>query len=417
MIPPGAEILGSHAPGGDRAAFSLVEQPARVALAHDWLVGLRGGEAVLEEIAAVVRSRHTLSCVYTMFSDGRPLAPHIDAAPRSVARLGRLPGASTRLRRWLLPLYPFAVGELARRLAADHARQPIDVLFSTSSAAIKGLRPPPGVPHICYCHAPARYLWSQTDAYSRGSGGGARALGLNLFAPRLRGWDRRTAANVSTFLANSSHTARQIREFYGRDALVVHPPVRTDFFTPDAGEPRDGSWLYVGALEPYKRVDLAILAANGARHQLVVVGRGTQAESLRAIAGPTVRFLGHVSDDELRRLYRRAGVLLFPQTEDFGITAVEAQSCGTPVAAFRAGGALDSVVEGVTGAFFDAPEPGALAAAARSALDLPHLGGAARANAERFSRGVFTEAIAAVLEKTLQNRRDQDTSLPRASPG
>jgi glycosyltransferase involved in cell wall biosynthesis len=365
----------------------------RIALAHDWLCGVRGGEHVLERIASLVVREHEPAGLYTMFNDGRPIGPGVSAFETHVAGVGRRPW-SNRLRRWLLPRYPAAVEELSAKLALDHARRPIDLVISTSSAAIKGLRAPPGVPHLCYCHSPARYVWSQSDQYRSG----LRGLGLRLWGGRFRAWDRETAANVTRFIANSAHTAAEVRRCYGRDSTVIHPPARAMFFDgPLPPRNADSPWLVVSALEPYKRVGLAVEAANRARHALVVVGDGSQKRALKALAGPTVTFTGRIDDEALRTQYHRACVLLFPQVEDFGIVAVEAQACGLPVVARAAGGALETVLDTAavgearaTGCFFDVDSPeGLLAAIARCPLNP----GACRANAERFSEPRFDEAM------------------------
>jgi glycosyltransferase involved in cell wall biosynthesis len=366
----------------------------RIALAHDWLCGRRGGEAVLERIAAIVLARYDPAGLFVMFDDGCSIGPAVDALRDarqvSVSDLGRFPGA-VRLRRWLLPCYPSAIEQLSEAVARAHARRPINLLISSSSAAVKGLRPPPGVPHLCYCHSPARYLWSRREEYA----GGLRGVGLRVFGQRLREWDRRTAGNVTRFVANSTHVRGEVRSCYGQEAAVVFPPVRTGYFTPDPGTRREDFWLVVSALEPYKRVDLALAAATRANKRLLVAGDGSQRRALARAAGPTVSLVGRTSDEELRRLYRTAGVLLFPQVEDFGIVAVEAQACGLPVAARRAGGALDTVVEGRTGVFFDEPTPEAIVSAADC---IPQDPGACRENALRFSETTFDRAITAQIE-------------------
>jgi glycosyltransferase involved in cell wall biosynthesis len=389
----------------------------RIALAHDWLCGFRGGEAVLERIAKLAGEVGEIDRLYTMFDEGRSLAPAIDSLPREVSSLRRLPA---RARRWLLPLYPAAVSELSRGLARRQAVAPVDLLISTSSAAIKGMRPPPGVPHLCYCHAPARYVWSLREEYGQGSGLSTtlRRAGLGAAGPLYRRWDRATAAHVTRFLANSSHIAAEIMRCFGREATVVHPPVRTDFFTPDAKTERGEYWLFVGALEPYKRADLAVEAAALAGVPLKVAGAGSMAESLRRESGGRVEFLGRVSDEELRELYRRARLLVFPQVEDFGITAVEAQACGCPVVARRAGGALDTIIDGSTGRLFNEPTPEALAGAARAC---PADAGACRRNAERFTEALFDAAIREEIGRALADRpwatdvrsHHGDTPMPR----
>ena len=332
---------------------------------------------VLDCLARALRDGGArLPLLVTMFDDGRGLTPAIDAIPKEVWRPGRSRWICDHARRWLLPMFPIAVDVLSRRLecrvrgdlgrdagaqreglrVADDGAMP-DLLLSTSSAAIKSLRAPDGVPHVCYIHAPARYIWSLGREYgAKGRwdlAGRARQWGLSLARGPMRAWDRRTASRVTRFIANSAHIARQVRACYGVEARVVHPPVRTRYFTPSATATDRRAWLVVSALEPYKRVDVAIEAARHAGRDLVIVGDGSQRERLMAMArsgaGPGVRFEGRVSLERLRELYRGARALIFPQVEDFGIAAVEAQACGTPVIARAAGGALETVIDGVTG--------------------------------------------------------------------
>lgn len=382
----------------------------RFALAHDWLCGYRGGEAVLERIASLAQDTGEVDTLYAMFDDRRPLAPTIDSLRHCVSHLSKLPGP---WRRWLLPAYPLAVRSLSRRLRARQEHAPVDLVISTSSAAIKGLEPPPGVPHLCYCHAPARYVWSVRSEYV---GGGRltdriRAAGLAIYGGVFKAWDRKTAANVSTFLANSSHTAAEIQRCFGRAAHVVHPPVRTEFFTPDPRVPREDFWLFAGALEPYKRADLAAEAALLAGKQLVVVGTGSGEASLRQqYESRGIEFKGRVTDEQLRDLYRRARLLVFPQIEDFGITAVEAQACGCPVVARDLGGALDTVIAAKTGSFFSEATGRAVATAA---ADCPSDAPACRTNAERFAESVFDSEMRRQINAAL-SRSPNRASRSRA---
>lgn len=375
---------------GDGPGPRPADSRPRIAVVHDWLCGYRGGEAVLDRIARVTLELGECAGLFVMVDDGRAVSPLIDALPRITSCLQEIPFAATGLRRHLLPLYPRAVADLSDRLADAHRRRPLDLVISTSSAAVKGICPPRGVPHLCYCHTPPRYLWSQQGQYA--SQGVAARAGLALAGPFLRSWDAQTADHVTAFLANSRHTAREIRRCYDRDSEVIHPPVRTDYFTPDRSRSREDFWLLAGALEPYKRAELAIEAAWVADARLVIAGDGSMLSTLRRRhRAPGVCFLGRVSDGHLRDLYRRAALLLFPQVEDFGITAVEAQACGLAVLARRAGGAAETVLEGVSGAFFDSPDPAAIASAAvripREATDQ------CRHNALRFSESAFDERI------------------------
>lgn len=380
--------------------MSSERRKPRVVLVHDWLCGYRGGEAVLERLIRISEQYLDPVELLVMFDDGRSVAPSIDSMKHFVSRLGRVPGASGSMRRWLLPLYPMAVRSLSRHLERMHRRTPIDMVISSSSAAVKGVEAPDGVPHICYCHSPARYLWGRGDAYGNGgAAGSARSLGLKVFGSSLRNWDRRTAVNVSRFIANSSFTTSELRRCYARDGVVVHPPVRTEFFTPSPTIRREDFWLVAGALEPYKRVDLAIDAAAAAGRRLIVAGSGSQEAWLRKKATSNVEFLGRVTDERLRDLFRRAELLLFPPIEDFGIIPVEAQACGLPVVARRVGGALDSVIPNVTGTFFDEPTPEAVAAAAKvipKDADLK-----CRRNAERFSEETFDAGILDQIEEMI----------------
>lgn len=365
----------------------------RIVLAHDWLVGLRGGERVLDRIARLVGPTD----LYTMVNDSRPLTEAISACSPIVSPLQRFPGAAGRLRRHYLPLMPWAVG----RLKVD----PCDLIISTSSAFMKSIKPPRGAAHLCYCHSPARYIWEQTEDYAHGSGGRSRSLGLGLLGPSLRRWDRATAKRVTSFLANSAHTAARIRRCFHRDAEVVYPPVRTNFFTPETNPEyaREDWYLVVSALEPYKRTDLVIEAANRARIALKVVGGGSQQETLQALAGPTVQMLGRVDDDQLRSLYRRARALIFPQAEDFGIVAVEAQACGCPVVAFAGGGALETVTE-TTGVFFERHTVDDLIDAINRIEPRQNGAAACRLQAERFSEETFDRAMSAQISALLSSR-------------
>lgn len=389
------------------------ESLPRVALAHDWLVGRRGGEAVLEHIARIVRQHYTHAGIYTLFKKGKGLGGAIDTFDCYTSMLNLLPGSA---RRWLLPLYPVAVDSLSDRLARHHAASPVDLLVSTSSGLIKGMRAPEGARHLCYCHSPARYLWSVQEEYTRGGGGALRKAGFALFGERLKAWDRKTVTNVDGFIANSRHTAREIERCFSREAEVIHPPVRTNLFTPDPGVKREDFWLVAGALEPYKRTDLAIEAAMGAGRRLIIAGTGSQLGALKSHAKKEARrlarmglgtkrhtlveFLGRVDDSTLIGLFRRARCLLFPQIEDFGIVAVEAQACGCPVVARRAGGALDSVLEGRTGCFFSEATGQSLREAAERVPE--GVDEQCRAHAEKFSETAFDRRMHAAIERMLR---------------
>jgi glycosyltransferase involved in cell wall biosynthesis len=433
----GAMNADAQGPGAAGAARSAGTARARIALAHDWLCGVRGGEHVLDRLARLVLRDHAPGALYTMFDEGRPLSQAIDCF-RRVAPGATRPKVVQRLRKKLLPTFPALVGALSRTLARDHAREPIDLLISTSSSAIKGLRTPARaggertparargaaaparagagrVPHVCVCFTPARYVWSRLDDYAQASG--VSGLALRATAPWYRRWDRATSANVTHFISISRYIAREVERCYGRRSLVVFPPVRTAYFTPDAGTPREDFWLCVGALEPYKRVDLAVRAANIARARLIIVGGGSGERVLREMAGPTIEFAGRVGDDRLRDLYRRARLFLFPQVEDFGIVAGEALACGTPVVA-RLAGAAPEIVPPECGAFFSDARPEAvLEAVARCPQPDELVSGVQGAGgvsdacvraAARFSEDVFDAAMSRVVERVLAGATEDE---------
>lgn len=308
----------------------------RVVLVHDWLTGMRGGEKVLESLCR----RWPRASLYTLIHRRGSVSAAIEALGPRTSALQWLPGVS-RYYRALLPVMPHAVGW---RLGN------CDLVVSSSHCVAKGVRVPPGVPHICYCHTPMRYAWHLRDAYLTGRGwyGPRRWLVRHLLAG-LRDWDRRTAAGVTHFIANSRVVQGRIRECYGRDSTVIYPPVDTDFYCPaDVG--REDYYLILSAFAPYKRLDLALTACARLGRRLVVIGSGQDEARLRRLGGATAEFLGWQPDAVLRDHLRRCRALLFPGEEDFGIVPVEAQACGAPVIAYGRGGATETVVPPGAGA-------------------------------------------------------------------
>jgi glycosyltransferase involved in cell wall biosynthesis len=367
----------------------------KVALVHDWCTGLRGGERVLHEHATLFPEADLYTLVY------RPgtTTPRIDALTVHESPLGRLPGAERHYRK-LLPLFPWAVSRL--RVA------PCDLVLSSSHAVAKGVRPPPGAVHLCYCFTPMRYVWDQADAYlGRGL---RRALAWPL-AASLRRWDRRTSGpdRVHRFVAISEAVADRVRRHYGRRASVIHPPVDVDRFAPRPEGPED-FYLLVGGFVPYKREDLALEAFRGLGRPLVVVGDGPGRRRLEAKAPPRTRFLGRVDDAILADLYARCRALVYPQEEDFGIVPVEAMAAGRPVLAYGAGGALDTVIppgdpagRAPTGLLFRPQRPEALADAVRRFEADPGRfePAAIRAWAERFAAPRYRAAMREACERAL----------------
>jgi glycosyltransferase involved in cell wall biosynthesis len=362
---------------------------ARVALVHDWLTGMRGGEKVLERIASLFPE----APIFTLFHFRGSVSAALESHPIHTSFLQRAPGLRRGYRRYL-PLFPAAI--------EDFDLSGFDLVISSSHCAAKGIVPPPGGRHVCYCHTPMRYAWDQEHAYfPRRRGVTARLRALTLTA--LRAWDAAAAARVDLFIANSSFVAQRIRSYYGRDAEVVPPPVDVDFFTPPPpASPRNGGGyaLMVSALAPYKRVDLAIGACARAGIELRVVGEGPERARLERLAGRGTRLLGRVGDDALRDLYRGARFLLQPGVEDFGIASVEALSCGTPVVAAARGGVLDVVEDGRHGVLYDERRGDeALAEAIDKALRMGFNPLDLRSRAESFAASNFVDRVKPYLTR------------------
>ena len=367
-----AARLLMHAP--NRGGFDPAE--IRVALVHDWLTGMRGGEKVLLELCRLFPH----SQIYTLFWNRGSVHGEIEQRVAQTSFLDKLPFAVGY--RYYLPLFPAAV----RSLKIANA----DLVISSSHAAAKGVRIPRGVPHLSYVHTPARYLWDEAGSYfAFGKGLRWKRTALALVAPYLRRFDVRSTQSVDRLAANSENVRRRMERYYGRKAQVIYPPVDVDFFTPSTEAATEDYYLVVSALEPYKRIDLALDAFRGIDRKLIVVGSGTQEQALRAIATANVHFAGRVSDEELRRLYQRCRGLVFPGVEDFGMTAVESQACGRPVICYGSGGVLESVADGQTGLHFQPHTAEALAAAVLRFEQVSWVPDLCRRNSLRFRAEVF----------------------------
>ncbi|MBW2275567.1 MAG: glycosyltransferase [Deltaproteobacteria bacterium] len=300
----------------------------RIALVHDWLTGMRGGERILHELAQMYPKAE----IHTLIHVAGTTSSAIEALPIHASPLSRLPGAARHYRK-LLPLFPWAI----RRFDFSS----YELVISCSHAFAKSVETGPGTLHLCYCMTPIRYVWDQIDAYL--GRGGRRVLAAPLVAG-LRRFDLRTSGpeHVTRFLSISTAVSERIRRHYGRQAHIVHPPVDTDRIRPN-GLPAEDFYLLVGGFVPYKREEIVLEAFRSLDRRLVVVGDGPLRKALQARAPKRAEFLGKVGDGELAELYARCRALLYPQEEDFGIVAVEAQAAGRPVIALGSGGALDTV--------------------------------------------------------------------------
>jgi glycosyltransferase involved in cell wall biosynthesis len=311
----------------------------RTAIVHYWLVGMRGGEKVLESLCEL----YPEADIFTHVLVPEAISPRLNAHRIQTSFIARLPRAKTWYKKYL-PLMPLALEHLDLR--------GYDLVISSESGPAKGIVPAPGALHLCYCHSPMRYIWNMYHDY-RASAGGFTRLSMPLLTHYLRNWDHCSAARVDAFIANSHNVAARIRQYYRRDAEVVHPPVDVDAFAPVPDQEVGEHYLMVGELVPYKRPDLAVKAFTALGKRLIVIGGGEMLCELRRQAGSNVEILGPQPFATLQSHYARCRALIFPGEEDFGIVPVEAMASGRPVIAFGRGGAIETVVSGVTGVFFD----------------------------------------------------------------
>lgn len=414
----------------------------RVALVHDWLNGMRGGEKVFEVLCELFPA----ATVFTLFYEPGRVSETIRRMKVVESGLAKIPGARRRYR-LLLPLLPWAIEQFP---TAD-----FDLVISTSHCVAKSALPPRRGRHICYCFTPMRYIWDQFNEYFPAQGDlfsraelaragrwgeladslkrSLRRRTMLALRPRLRGWDRATASRVDEFIADSRTVAGRIQRYYGRKASVIYPPVDCETFTPrktafpssptPAAPPApavsipsissmpsmqspasaaQSSYLVVSALVPYKRVDRAIAAVNELGRPLVIVGDGPERKRLEAMAGPTVRMTGWLDTPALVEAYQGARALLYPGEEDFGITALEAQACGRPVIALGRGGARETVVHERTGLLYADPSPTGLMRAIEEFEQKTFDPAQCRAQAERFARPRFRAELEAAISRHIQ---------------
>lgn len=353
----------------------------RVALCHDWLTGMRGGERCLELLCEAWPD----APLYTLLANPDAVSDIIRNRTIHTSFLQRLPGIEKRYRNFL-PLFPAAIKNMPA-VPSD-----VELLISTSHCVAKSLPTGPETKHLCYCFTPMRYAWLFHEEYF-----GWKAPVLKPLLGGMRWWDRRTAQRVDRFVAISHHVRKRIEAFYGRDADVVYPPVDTTFFTlGDEAEPEDFD-LILSALVPYKRVDLAVEAYRASGRRLKVVGSGGELDRLKALGGPSVEFLGRISDEEIRDLYRRCRLLVFPGEEDFGIVPLEAMACGRPVVAYGKGGAMETIADGESGVFFSEQCVESLNAAVTRAGEMSWDRDAVRAQAVKFEQNAFLSGLSGVI--------------------
>jgi glycosyltransferase involved in cell wall biosynthesis len=361
----------------------------RVALIHDWLTGMRGGEKVLEVLSELFPEAD----LFTLFHIPGSVSATIERHRIITSFVQHLPLADRYYRRYL-PLFPTAI----ERFQLDG----YDLVISSSHCVAKSVIAPWRARHICYCHSPMRYAWDQFDAYFGPSQVGPLASRW-VYGPilaRLARWDAATAGRPNRFVSNSQYVAGRIARYYNRQSTIVYPPVDTVFYHP-ASVPRASHFLVVSALVPYKRIELAIDACRHVGVPLRIVGEGPDRRQLEAVAGSSVTFLGRLTDAEIRAEYRSAQAVLLPGEEDFGIVPLEAQACGTPVVALARGGALETVVDGKSGVLFTDATAAALAQALERVTAMPIDRDEVRRHAERFARDRHVAAMRDVIDEVV----------------
>ncbi len=356
----------------------------RVALVHDFLLDLRGAERVFLALCELFPEADIFTAVYDPAgTEGRFAHRRIHTS-----FLQRLHPDATSFRR-LLPLYPYAMEALDL--------SGYDLVLSSSSAWAHGVLPSENAVHICYCHNPFRYAWNAREPTLCARGPVMRAA-LGVVLARWRQWDWIAAQRVDCYIANSETTRRRVARYFTRDAVVVHPPVEVERFTPGiVGD----HYTVLSELMPHKRIELAVRAFNQLRRPLVIIGDGPDGRRLRRLAGPTIRFTGRVSDAEVARLLASSRALVVTATEEFGIAAVEAQAAGRPVIALDEGGVTETVQEGRTGIFYEEATPEALAATVAAFDPLSVDPADCIANAHRFDRETFAREIYATVDQAL----------------
>lgn len=367
--------------------MTSVLQDKRIALVHDWLNGMRGGEKCLEIFCEL----YPQADLFTLFHEKGTVASRIESMPIKTSFIQKLPFNLRRRYPYYLPVFPFAMERFDFK---DY-----DLVLSSSHCVAKGARHPQHCCHISYIHAPMRYIWDAFEIYfGRPQTPAGLRFGARLVRPFLKRWDKASSRRVDTFLCNGENVCRKIKNFYARDAEIIHPPVDHSRFRP--GTVKDDFYLVVGAIVPNKRMDLAVEAFNRLGISLKIAGCGWDENYCRSTAAPNVEFLGYVEDSRLAELYQRARALVFPGVDDFGITPLEAQACGTPVIARAKGGALETVTE-KTGLFFHEPTVQALMDAVQemearwgefSTEDLTR-------NSRRFSSGRFKNEVSNAVEQ------------------
>ena len=380
----------------------------KIAIIHDWLTGMRGGEKCLEVLCKLYPSAD----IFTLLHIPGKVSPVIESHRIHTSFIQNLPFSKSKYR-YYLPLMPFAIEAFDLK--------GYDLILSSSHCVAKSVKPGPSSMHICYCHTPMRYIWDQFDQYfGKGKSSWFAATAIKFIRGWLQRWDVKTSRRVNHFIANSRHVQKRIKKYYNQEAAIIHPPVDTGLFTPDTNEKKENYFLIVSAFAPYKRLDLAVNAFNQLNLPFFVIGEGQDAKRLKEMAKTNIHFEGWLDNTQIRSYFARCRAFIFCGEEDFGITLLEAQAMGRPVIALGRGGALETVVPdsqswkletGIdkiatskpTGVFFYEQTPEALIKAIQhfESIESQFDANAIRTHAQKFDVSVYTERMKTFIEKKL----------------
>ncbi|MDI6804805.1 MAG: glycosyltransferase [Bacteroidota bacterium] len=368
-----------------------MESNIKIALVHDWLTGMRGGEKVLEVLCEMFPD----ATLFTLLHNKGSVSPTIENMKIRTSIIQHLPNSMSRYQ-YYLPLMPFAI----ERFDMNE----YDLIISSSHAVAKGVRVRKNAIHICYCHTPMRYIWDQYENYfSKTQSGLATRTAMGLFRRYLQQWDVKSSSRVNYFIANSKNVQERILRIYNRESEVIYPPVETSRFKISQNEGE--YFLIVSALVPYKRIDIAVDAFNEIGEKLVIVGVGSELEKLKKSAMPNIEFQGWASDGVIADYYSKCRALIFPGEEDFGIVPLEAMASGKPVIAYAKGGTLETVVENRTGIFFQHQCKESLIDAAKRFDTKKFNAEEIHRHALEFDRKIFKEKIQTYTEKVLSKQQ------------
>ena len=381
----------------------------KIAIVHDWLTGMRGGEKCLEVICKLYPSAD----LYTLLHIPGKVSPEIESHTIYTSFIQNLPLAKSKYR-YYLPLMPFAIEAFDLK--------GYDLILSSSHCVAKSVKPGTNSLHICYCHTPMRYVWDQFNQYfGKGKSSWLAAKVMQLVRPWLQRWDAKTSRRVTYFIANSRHVQKRIKKYYGKEAVIIHPPVDTELFTPEKIKEQGDYFLIVSAFAPYKRLDLAVQAFNQLGLPFLVIGEGQDSTRLKNLAQSNIQFKGWLDNSQIRSHFAKCRGFVFCGEEDFGITLLEAQAMGRPVIALGRGGALETVIPdnktwmpetGIpenltfkpTGVFFYEQTSDAVIKAIKNfeSIESQFDSNAIREHAQKFDLSVYTKRIKSFIEKKIE---------------